>query len=214
VSVVSAVDGIRAALAASRKVILDFDGTLVDSNEIKRHAFDLVFADYPDHMKEIQQYCHGNNHTIRGEKFRYVCEKILGLPYTAERDRELHELYESLTTEGVASAPEIPGAAAFLRSLRGNPPALVSATPHAILLKILDRRGWLSMFDQVRGAPVNKADWLRTLQTNLGCRSTELVFVGDTDEDEKAARVSGCTFVRVGRSSTNGELAIQDFTCL
>jgi phosphoglycolate phosphatase-like HAD superfamily hydrolase len=214
VSVVNAVDGIRAALAASRKVIFDFDGTLVDSNEIKRHAFDLVFADYPDHMKEIQEYCHGNNHTIRGEKFRYVSEKILGLPYTAERDRSLHELYEGFTTESVATAPEIPGALAFLRSLKSHPPALVSATPHDILLKILDRRGWRSMFDEVRGAPVNKAAWLRTLQANLECRSAELVFIGDSDEDEKAARASGCTFVRVGKISTNGELAIQDFTCL
>jgi phosphoglycolate phosphatase len=214
VSVVSIVDGIRAALSASRKVILDFDGTLVDSNEIKRRAFDLVFADYPEHLKEIQEYCHGNNHTIRGEKFQYVTERILGLPYTAERDRNLHELYDGFTTDGVASAPEIPGALAFLRSLKNRPPALVSATPHDILLKVLDRRGWRSLFDEVRGAPVNKADWLRTLQATLGCRSAELVFIGDTDEDEITARASGCTFVRVGRPSTNGELAIQDFTCL
>jgi phosphoglycolate phosphatase-like HAD superfamily hydrolase len=213
VSVINAVEGIRAALAASRKVIFDFDGTLVDSNEIKRRAFDLLFADYPDHMQEIQEYCHGHNHTIRGDKFRYVTEEILRLPYTPERDRSLHELYEGLTTEGVVSAPEIPGATAFLRSLKSSP-ALVSATPHDILLKILDRRGWRSLFDPVRGAPVDKADFLRGIRADVGCEPTRLVFIGDTEEDEKAAHVSGCTFVRVGRPSTNGELAVQDFTCL
>lgn len=207
-------DAVRSALGASRRVIFDFDGTLADTNEIKKRAFDLVFADFPDYMKEIQAYCHSFNHTIRGEKFKYVTEKILGLPYTPERDRHLHELYARFTTDGVAEAPEIPGAGAFLRSIQSRGPALVSSTPHEILLEILERRGWRSLFGEVRGAPVNKRDWLNALQKSVGCRSEDLVFFGDTDEDETSAREAGCTFVRVGRVSKGGELAIQDFTCL
>jgi phosphoglycolate phosphatase-like HAD superfamily hydrolase len=214
VKVADVVGEIRAALAASRRVVFDFDGTLVDSNDIKRRGFDLVFSDHPDHMKEIQDYCHGNNHTIRGEKFKYVTEKILGQTDTPELALSLHELYDRFTTDGVAAAPEIAGASAFLRGLADRPPALVSATPHDILLKIVDRRGWRSLFSEVRGAPVNKAEWLRDLQASLGCQASELVFIGDTDEDEESARSVGCTFVRVGRASTKGEFAIQDFTCL
>jgi phosphoglycolate phosphatase-like HAD superfamily hydrolase len=208
------IDAVRNAIGVSRRVIFDFDGTLADTNEIKTRAFDLVFKDYPEHMEEIQAYCHSFNHTIRGEKFKYVAEKILGLQYTPERDRQFHEAYARFTTDVVVAAPEIPGATSFLRRIRSSEPALVSSTPHDILLEILERRGWRSMFGEIRGAPVNKRDWLNSLQKSLGCRAEALLFFGDTDEDETSARESGCTFVRVGSDARHGELAIQDFTCL
>ena len=212
--VVNVADAVRRALSAPRRIIFDFDGTLADTNEIKKRAFDLVFAAYPEHIKEIQAYCHGFNHTIRGEKFKYVTEKILGLPYTPERDRLFHEAYARFTAAGVMSAAEIPGAASFLRRIRSREPALVSSTPHEILIEILERRGWRSMFGEIRGAPVNKREWIRSLQGSVGCKPDELLFFGDTDEDETSAREAGCTFVRVGAVPRPGKLAIQDFTCL
>jgi phosphoglycolate phosphatase len=200
------------AIRSSKGVVFDFDGTLVDSNEIKRQGFDFVFADYPDRMAEIREYCYSFNHTMRGEKFRHVTEQILGLRYTPELDRLCHERYASFTTDSVATAPEIPGAAAFVKSLSSYRPALLSSTPTTILLQILERRGWRSLFPVVQGAPIDKRVWLKDFQRALSCRPEQLVFFGDTDEDEASGRLSGCTFVRVGRDPTHaGELAIPDF---
>src|SRR5207237_10853845 len=122
--------------------VFDFDGTLLDSNEIKWSGFEHVFSDFADKMPEISRYCRGNNHTIRGEKFRFVCEQILHIDYSAERARLLHDRYAAYTTAGVAAAPEIPGAAEFVRAIKGRPKALLSSTPHAILLELLQRQGW------------------------------------------------------------------------
>ena len=208
-------EALRLAIRSSKGVVFDFDGTLVDSNEIKRRGFDFAFAAYPDRMPEIRAYCHGFNHTVRGEKFRYVTERILGLEYTAELEKLFHERYADFTTESVVAAPDIPGAVAFLRSLAALRPALLSSTPTAILLQILNRRGWRTLFSTVQGAPVNKQEWLVNFQGALGCRPEEVLFFGDTDEDASAGNEAGCTFVRVGKAAeVAGELAIQDFTAV
>jgi phosphoglycolate phosphatase-like HAD superfamily hydrolase len=89
---------VRQAMQSSKGIVFDFDGTLVDSNEIKRRGFDFAFADYPNRITEIREYCYSFNHTIRGEKFRHVTEQILGLPYTPELDRYFHERYAAFTT--------------------------------------------------------------------------------------------------------------------
>jgi phosphoglycolate phosphatase-like HAD superfamily hydrolase len=209
------VDALRSAIQSSRGVVFDFDGTLVDSNEIKRRGFDFAFAAYPDRMAEIRAYCYSFNHTVRGEKFRHVTERILGLEYTPELDKLFHKRFAEFTTESVVAAAEIPGASDFVRRLVALRPALLSSTPTAILLEILQRRGWGTLFPIVQGAPVNKRDWLRDFQGTLGCRPEDVLFFGDTDEDAEAGRGAGCRFVRVGRAAPDkGELAIQDFTGL
>ena len=189
---------LRTALQNAKAVVFDFDGTLVDSNDVKRRGFDHAFAEYPDRMREIREYCYGSNHTIRGEKFRYVTEKILGLEYTIELEANFHKRYAEFTTESVIAAPEIPGAGAFVRSLAALHPALLSSTPTAILIEILQRRGWQDLFSIVQGAPVNKQAWLRGLLAVVRCEPEQMVFFGDTDEDERAAAGAGCTFIRVG----------------
>lgn len=206
---------IRQAVQSSKAIVFDFDGTLVDSNEIKRRGFDYAFAEYPERMAQIREYCYSFNHTIRSEKFRYVTERILGLQYTPELDKLFHERYAAFTTDSVANAPEIPGAGAFLASLTAHRTALLSSTPTAILMEILDRRGWRAFFSEVQGAPINKAAWLKDFQRRVGCCPEELLFFGDTDEDAQSAQHAGCTFVRVGKPVADGDkLAIRDFTCL
>lgn len=187
-----------AALDSAKAVVFDFDGTLVDSNEIKWSGFEHVFSEYGGRIAEIRAYCRGSNHTIRGDKFRFVCEQILHVEYTVERERSLHERYAAYTTEGVARAPEIPGAAQFVRRMNDRPTALLSSTPHAILLEILGRRDWLSMFKVVQGAPVVKRDWLERYRAAIGCAAHDILFFGDTAEDAASAREFGCEFVRVG----------------
>lgn len=189
-------------LQKAKVFVLDFDGTLVDSNEIKWSAFEKCFARFPEQFETILAYCKNNNHTPRHEKFRHVFEKILKRPYTPEVEKNLLETYASETTEQVIQAAEIPGATQFLcHFVRKKELALLSSTPHDTLLRILESRGWKKYFSQVKGAPVHKATWMKQLCREKRLSGQDVVFIGDSKEDARAALDAGVLHVCVGNPS-------------
>lgn len=201
----------------ARVLVFDFDGTLVDSNSIKWQAFEACFAEFPDRLAEIMAYCRGEHHTVRGEKFQHVSERILGLPYTPEVATELHARFDAASTRQIIGAPEVPGATRFLEAVRGTHlTGLLSSTPHRILLQILSGRGWRDYFRAVRGAPVEKTRWLEAFRRPRGLHATEAVFFGDTQEDADAAHAAGWTFVVVANEKLTADATywIPDFAGL
>ena len=204
-------------LQRARALVFDFDGTLVDSNPIKRHAFARCFAQFPHQLEEILAYCWNHHHVPRGEKFRYVYEQMLRQPYTAEVANRLHRVFDVATTRPIIEAPEIPGAVAFLRQVcREHLTALLSSTPHEMLATIVAHRGWREYFTILQGAPVNKSQWLRQFQATYRLGAGEIVLFGDTPEDAEAAQAAGVGFVAVASSgvASSGRLAMADFTRL
>lgn len=185
----------------AKALVFDFDGTLVDSNLIKRRAFELCFKEFPEYRSEILEYCWSNNHLSRAAKFRYVYEKILDLPYTKEIAAKLHERFERATTHQIVQALEIPGAEKFLQAaMEAHILALLSSTPHDTLLQILEERGWRDYFETKRGAPVDKATWLQAFREKRKLHKGDVIFFGDTSEDACAAQSASCTFVAVAKN--------------
>lgn len=177
-------------------LVFDFDGTLVDSNPIKIEAFAKCFADYPNQFEAIMAYCRENHHTPRFAKFRHVFEHILKKPYTPAIEKTLLQRYEAETTQRIIDAPEIPNAMALLRRwVNQKELVLLSSTPHAILLQILEQRKMRDYFSIIRGAPVDKASWLIGFYQGRSLLPEEVVFIGDTQEDEQSAKAAGVHFL-------------------
>ena len=209
------VPSLAEALQRARALVFDFDGTLVDSTPIKRRAFELCFVEFPERRDEILAYCWGHHHTPREVKFRYVYEQILRRPYTPELAATLHERFEAATTRQIIHAPEIPGAAEFLRRAhRRYLMSLLSSTPHDVLLDILTQRGWLGYFTLVQGSPVQKAAWLKSFREARRFGEQDVIFFGDTSEDAQAAQAGGAAFVTVNGSqgARAGTYTVADFT--
>ena len=205
---------ILSLLEPAKALIFDFDGTLVDSNHIKRIAFEKCLSDYPDFFDPIMEYCRGNNHVPRQVKFRHVFENILRLPYTAAIEKAMLDRYAAETTEQVISAQEIPGAIQFLQKFFFQKElVLLSSTPHDFLNLILERRGMKKYFKKIQGAPVSKADWLKEFICRSGFKNEEVLFFGDSVEDVLSAQKADISFVHVGKTNIEGvNYCIEDFS--
>ena len=195
-------------------LVLDFDGTLVDSNPIKLRAFDICFEDYPEKMEDIRAYCYKHHHSTRDEKFQYVFQIILKKPYTAEIEKKMMDRYAAVTTQAVVKAPEIPGALSFLKKMMPRMPMVVlSSTPQPYISEIIRKRGWSKFFQEVKGAPIQKEKWLKNFIEDKKCKPKDVLFLGDSLEDAKCGEEAGCTFVGVSNEELAGKgtLFIHDF---
>ena len=183
-----------------RVIILDFDGTIVESVGIKDAAFRELFKGFPEHIDEIMAYHHSHNATIRFEKFEFVYRIILNQPYSEEIKENLSERFSHLAFDKIAKCAYVPGALDFLGYF-GNvvPLYLVSMSPEDELGKILKIKGLTQYFKKVYPSSWKKVDAINDILRIEDVLPHETVFVGDADEDYEAARLTDVFFI--GRNS-------------
>jgi beta-phosphoglucomutase len=175
--------------------ILDFDGVILESVEVKTEAFRALFSDSPDHVDEIVEYHRENTGVSRFDKFRHIYASILhrDLP-----DREFNRLctgYHDLVIGGVLAAPFVQGAEEFLeRFFRRIPLYVVSASPEGELGDIIVKRHMTQYFRGVYGAPLRKVDGIRNILAQERLDPSRALFVGDALNDYRAAREAGVPF--------------------
>ena len=63
-----------------RVLILDFDGVILESNEIKTGAFRQVCSGYPAHLDAMMRYHERNVSLSRYVKFNYLVSTLLQRP--------------------------------------------------------------------------------------------------------------------------------------
>ena len=181
-------------------IALDFDGTLVESNNIKDRAFETIFCKWPEHTETIMRWHLTHDSIERGEKFRYFVEEVLALPGQNDLIEKLSSRFGQLTKEAIIECPYVKGAYEFLEYIRNRVSVyLVSATPQLDLDQIIKARGLGGYFKDVYGAPVQKDESLKNIILLEKVSVDEILFVGDSPEDQQAARSLGIHFI--GRKS-------------
>lgn len=184
-----------------RCVVFDFDGTLVDSNSIKRDGFIEVaerFDNGPYVMKTIlQQENAGDRYSI----FKQFSASLNGHAEAGE----LAECYTQLCEERIVAAPEIPGTTRALAEFHKQDKLLFvnSATPSQHLVRLIRLRGMERWFNGVYGAPQNKSENLWHILGVTGTQPDELLMVGDGECDRAAAEVVRCHFVALENSEND-----------
>lgn len=179
-------------------VVFDFDGTLVDSNAIKRQGFFDVVADEPANtarMKTVLATVQGDRHTI----FESYIEARRASGIKGPDADALVRRYSDLVDARVADAPEMPGASQILRGLQqaGLRVFISSATPLDNLERIIERRRWRNWCNGLYGHPYGKSDALRAIRAQLGTDIGSIAN-GDGADDLDSARAVGCSFFPVG----------------
>ena len=187
-----------------RAIILDVDGVLIESAEIKTRAFELLFADYPDKVGEIVNYHEENAGLSRYIKFRHFYEKILGQELSSQKEAELGERFSRIVLEQVLKAPFVPGAIDFLSRNKDHYYFFIaSGTPDEELQKITAHRQLNHFFREIHGTPRQKDAIIEDILDRYSFKRKECVFVGDAESDRIAAEKAGVFFIARITSGTN-----------
>ena len=189
-----------------RCTVFDFDGTLVDSNHIKRKSYYAVVEDVLGGAAILDELlapgCAGNRYDV----FRRFAERAgpaAGPDDAGARAAwaaELARRYTERCEELIVTCEECPGAGTALRLLRasGRTIYINSGTPEGDLVRIIRRRSLDRLVDGVFGAPRSKEENLRAIMTREGVSANETVMIGDGEDDRMAAEAVGCPFIAAG----------------
>ena len=181
-------------------IALDFDGTLVESNQIKDHAFDTIFNHWPEHKEEMMYWHYSHNTIDRRVKFKYFVENFLKLTDRSDLIEKLSIRFEELTSTAIVKCPFVDGAKVFLEYIYGRYLVyLISATPQLELEQIIKQKGLVGNFNKVYGAPINKKNILEKIIATEKLSLQEIIYIGDSPEDLNCAKDLGINFI--GRHS-------------
>jgi phosphoglycolate phosphatase-like HAD superfamily hydrolase len=183
---------------AIRCVVFDFDGTLVDSNAIKRDTYFEILEAVPGSAEAIER--------VLGEQPGADRRGVLAAVHAAIGDapdlptvEDLVARYARLCEARVSTCAPVPGAVEALSELHSRHALYVaSATPTDSLERVVELRGWRWLFRGVLGGPSSKPDNLRRIAAREGLGASQIVYVGDRPADAESAGLFGCRFAGFG----------------
>jgi HAD superfamily hydrolase (TIGR01509 family) len=174
-----------------RPVVLDVDGTLVDTNFQHALTWHRAFA---RHGRAIPAW---RTHRAIGMGGDQLVPALAGEDWAAEHGDAVAETESALFSELIGNVAPLPGARAFLETLkeRGHAVVLGSSAKQSdldVFLDLLDARrlvdGWTVSDDVERTKP--KPDIVHAALAKLG-DADDGVMVGDSVYDIQAAHAAG-----------------------
>ncbi len=183
-----------------RVVVLDCDGVIIESVDVKTRAFAACFAEYgPEARAYMVDYHLRHGGISRYEKFRHFFSHWLKREITGEEMGRLSEMFTRNTLEEVLKAPLVPGALEFLEAFQHRLPLYVaSGAPQDELRIILEHKGLAKYFKEIYGSPTTKPEILRLILAQEEVLPGEILMVGDSSTDLLAAEAVGARFVGPG----------------
>lgn len=178
-------------------IILDFDGVIVESLNIKTEAFRELFKGYPQHLDRIMSYHLEQISVSRYIKFEYIYTHILGESYDDDKAKEAGGKFSALVRKKIIECPGVAGAHEFLEYFSTLFPLYItSATPQQELENIIKERGLLKYFKEVYGTPPwEKYYAMQKIMSQEKVTPREIIYIGDSTEDFKVAQKAGVLFV-------------------
>lgn len=182
-------------------IVFDCDGILLESVDAKTRAFGQVAEPFGEEARDrlvLYHRLHGG--VSRREKFAWLYREVLGREITPAEMESLCERFVTAALENVLNAPLVPGIMDVLTTWKGRVPLYVcSGTPQEELRMVLEQRGLISFFSDVRGTPPAKPELLKQIVREARVDPADVVMIGDSGTDQLAAEAVETLFYGRGR---------------
>jgi len=179
-----------------KAIIFDFDGVIIESAQLKTEAFRKLFSQWPDKVEETVSYHLKNMGVSRYVKIQHFYENILKKPYTEEIGSELGRQFSDIVLDEVKKAPFVKGTLNFLENKHQEYMFFIaSGTPESELNEIINYRDIKKYFKEIFGTPATKTGIIKQIMRRYSLREMEVIFVGDAESDQNAARAAGIPFI-------------------
>jgi phosphoglycolate phosphatase-like HAD superfamily hydrolase len=179
-----------------RVIILDFDGVVIESNDVKTRAFIHVFSDFPEYFETMMAYHYTNIPLGRFYKFDHLLE-IMGKAGDRELRNRIATAFTVKIQEEMQGVPYVAGALNFIKQFSARLPMyLASVTPAEELDIILDQRGLKTWFREIYGCPPwSKPEAIIDVLSREKVDADEALLIGDSAGDQRAAQKTGVAFL-------------------
>ena len=178
-------------------VVFDFDGTLIDSKEVKIENYVRAFYDIfrvdARFRETVYESC---RHTAGANRFVQLEDTLnrLGIEATEEERERWSKRYSELNRESLSVIGEFPSVRGLLEKLkeRGFSIFAASGILHEEFRRELEKRNLAGYFKEIKGG--DKEGFLKSLKERNFKR---IIFVGDTKYDGRAAEKAGVEFFKI-----------------
>ena len=186
-----------------RAIVFDFDGVILDSNEIRSRTYFDIFSGIQNSGDFVRQSLEENSKRTRYGVVRAILEKLKdrGLVEFSDLDGETEkyvEEYNRVTEELVSQANEIKGATTAVKTLsRRYPLYIITGTIQSSIDIVLKNIALGSCFRKVYGGYPDKVEGFTKFIEDTELDPKSVVFIGDGKLDHACARHFGSNFVGI-----------------
>jgi len=192
-------------------IVFDFDGTLVDSNQLKYNAFFELFPSDSLHKEIVtdvlDEFIEKSRYVILREILKRINRKTINEDDLDYRVHASAKKYNDIVVDGAKRCKEKSGAKEVLESLSKRYNLyLSSTTPETSLKDIVKHRNWEGFFCDIFGYPNEKTSVLLEIIKRESVNPEELMVIGDGKSDRDSAEYVKCNFFRISNNNSLMEL--------
>lgn len=170
--------------------IFDFDGVIIQSNEIKVDAFRELFAGQDEQvLSKILHHHISNGGISRFEKLKYYYSNYLNQTLSSDELILIGSRFSDIVLNKVIDAEYVEGVLDFLKKISSlnKSSFIISGTPQEELELIVNKRQLSKYFKKVLGSPLSKNTHIKDLVENGFIDTSKTIYFGDSKEDYLAA---------------------------
>ncbi|MFH1148645.1 MAG: HAD family hydrolase [Pseudomonadota bacterium] len=193
-----------------KAVVFDCDGVMFDSKEANRAFYDHILREFGRGGMTEDQLSYVHMHTV-DESIAYLFQGNGDLFYEANEFRTSLDYCPFLHMMNME-----PGLEEFLSFLKPRYKTAISTNRTNTMGKLLEVFGLSQYFDMVVSAldvenPKPHPESLRKIMRELGCGPYEMVYIGDSEIDKKAAEAAGVPLVAYKNRCLQAQYHVDSF---